>query len=59
MAEGRNTLNDDTENILCSIELVRKKLNSYTGSKELTSNEVVSLSQKLDRLINCYYQVTS
>jgi len=58
MVERTDMLND-AENILSSIESVRKKLNGYASSKELTSNEVVALSQKLDRLINCYYQVKS
>jgi hypothetical protein len=44
------------EKLLRSIEFSRERLNGYLDRKELTSEEVVSLSQKLDELINLYYQ---
>jgi hypothetical protein len=47
----------DIPRLLKPIEETRQELNQLGKRKPLTDPEVVKLSQKLDRLLNEYYQI--
>lgn len=45
--------------LLKRIEGLRKKLNKFGHTRNLIDDEVVEVSQQLDRLLNQYYRLSS
>lgn len=45
------------KDLLKQIEWLRRKLNDFAISRSLVDQEVVNLSQRLDRLLNQYHGI--